>query len=128
MSDELWLAIVAGPVVLALDRLIAWARGRGKDAAEAGLTIDQRWERYTDAIEERVKGLEKRVTDLEEELQREHERAKGLAAEVDRYKRIAKSLARHVLRLRDALAAATGGDVPDIPPDIEDALTIIDLP
>lgn len=128
MSDAVLIALLSGPVLLGLDRSITWLRNRKKDDAEAGLTIDQRWENYAEAIEKRVEGLEKRVEGLEADLERERQRNKGLAAEVDRYKRIAKSLARHVLRLRDALAAANGGEVPAIPQDIEDALTMIDLP
>lgn len=120
-------ALVALGTIL-LDRGIAWIRNRRKDDAEAGLTIDQRWENYANAQDERIQKLEERIATVEDSLAKERDRSKGLAAEVDRYKRIARSLARHVMRLRDELAKANGSDLPTLPADVEDALTIIDLP
>lgn len=130
MSEEARSALLVAittPLVLIVDRTITWLRNRRKDDAEAGLTVDQRWKQYADRIETRMKGLEDRVGELETQLEREQNRAKGLQAEVDRYRSIARSLLRHVLKLRDALGKAQA-EVPDIPPDIEDALTGIDLP
>ena len=125
---ETWLAIIGGPTMTLLAREgVSWLRNHRKDDAETGLTIDQRWERYTDQLEERLGKLEGRVTELETERETLLERVKGLVAEVDHYRRIARSMARHVLRLRDALAA-TGADVPTLPTDVEDALTVIDIP
>jgi chromosome segregation ATPase len=121
------VAAVTGPFAILADRLVTWARSRRKDNAEVGLTVDQRWERYTDQLEDRLNRLESRVTELEADLDRERDRAKGLEAEVDRYRSIARSLLRHVLRLREALGK-TDVEVPTIPQDIEDALTGIDLP
>jgi hypothetical protein len=46
---------------------------------------------------------------------------------VDRYKAYARSFAKHVIRLREALGKANV-DVPTLPSDVEDALTIINLP
>jgi predicted nucleic acid-binding Zn-ribbon protein len=134
MSDVVWVALLSGAGSTLVVQLIGWLRNRHKDdadaelvSAEAGLTIDQRWEKYTAALEGRVKALEGRMETLEDELEREQNRSKGLEAEVDRYRSIARSLLRHVLKLRDALAKAHA-EVPEIPPDIEDALTGIDLP
>lgn len=127
MSDAVIIALLSGPAAVTLDRLISWFRNRRKLDAEIGLTIDQRWENYTVTIEKRMTGLENRVAELEAELGAEQQRRKGLEVELERYKRIAKSLARHVLRLRDELAKG-GADVPMLPGDVEDALTIIELP
>lgn len=127
MSDAVLIAIVTGPAVLAIDRMISWLRNRSKDEAEAGLTVDQRWENLADRLDRRVAELEDRVTDLEKEIEREREQKRALAAEVDRYKRIAKSLLRYVIKLRDGLAEATGTP-PSIPSDIEEAITTLDLP
>lgn len=126
-APDLIAAGVVSAAAVTLDRTIQWLRGRHKDSAETGLTVDQRWERYADQIETRMKSLEHRVDELEADLEQARDRVKGLTAEVDRYKAIAKSLSRHVLRLRDALARA-GGTLPAIPADIENALTVIDLP
>lgn len=120
MPDAVWLAIASGSGSALLVQLVLWARNRRKDDAEAGLTVDQRWQKWADQLEDRVKKLE-------DERETLLERVKGLMAEVDHYRRVARAMARHVLRLRDALAA-TGTDVPAMPTDIEDALTVIDLP
>ncbi len=125
--DRTLLGYLSGPILLIADRLLTWARNRRKDNAEAGLTVDRRWEKLADAQEDRLTRLEKRVTDLEDERARLRDRIKGLIAEVDRYKTIARSMARHVLTLRDELARANGA-VPLLPIDIENALTVIDLP
>jgi chromosome segregation ATPase len=128
MKDHtLMTALISGPIGGAVVALGGWLRNRRKDDAEAGLTVDQRWEQYADRIESRMKDLEERVDELEAQLEREQNRAKGLEAEVDRYRSIARSLLRHVLRLREALGK-TDAEVPPIPQDIEDALTGIDLP
>lgn len=127
MSDAVLVAALTGPGVLAIDRLISWWRNRRKDAAETGLTVDERWEKLADKYEERITKLETKVRDLEDERRRDREQIKGLEAEVDRYRNIARSLLRHVVKLRDALAKAHA-EVPDMPPDVEDALTSIDLP
>lgn len=120
-------ALITGPIGGAVVAIAGWIRNRRKDAAETGLTVDQRWEQYADRIEGRMKALEKRVTELETQLETEQRHAKGLQAEVDKYRSLARTLLRHVIKLRDALAKAHA-EVPDIPPDIEDALTGIDLP
>lgn len=130
MTEETRALIVAGitgPFAIAVDRAVTWLRNRRRDNAEAGLTVDQRWEQYADKLEERLAALEARVEEVESELKRERDRSKGLEAEVDKYRSIARSLLRHVLKLRDALAKAHA-EVPDIPPDIEEALTGFDLP
>lgn len=128
------LAGVTGPLAILVDRAVTSYLGRRKvDAeadkinAEAGLTIDQRWQALADELRGDVADLRDRVTTLETDLAKERAHAKGLEAEVDRYRSIARSLIRHVLRLRDALAK-TDVEVPPIPQDIEDALTGIDLP
>jgi chromosome segregation ATPase len=129
MSEETRALIVAGitgPFAIGVDRTITWLRNRRKDDAEAGLTVDQRWKQYADRIEARMKSLEERVDELEKDLEREQNRAKGLEAEVDHYRRIARSVLRHMLKLRDALSKAHA-EVPEIPPDIEEALIGIDL-
>lgn len=127
MNETAWVGLLSAPAALIVDRLLSWWRHRRKEDAEAGLTVDQRWENYADKIETRMASLELRVTDLETERRQLRDRIKGLTAEVDRYKSIAKSMARHVLKLRDELAKANG-NVPTLPSDIEDALTVIDLP
>ena len=127
MNNALWLAILSGPAWITADKVIGWLRNRRKDNAEAGLAVDQRWERYTDQLEQRLGKLEGRVTELEKERETLLERVKGLIAEVDHYRRIARAMARHVLRLRDALANADT-EVPALPAEVEDALTVIDLP
>lgn len=127
MSDALWIAILSGPAAVTLDRFITWLRNRNKEAAEAGLTVDQRWQRWADELKGELDDLRERVVKLESERGKLLDRITGLIAEVDHYRRIARSMARHVLRLRDVLAS-TGADVPTLPTDIEDALTIIDTP
>lgn len=127
MSDAVLIAIVTGPAVLVIDRLITWLRNRSKDDAEAGLTIDERWQKLTDKYEARIGELEARVGRVEDDLRREQARAKGLEAEVDRYRSIARSLLRHVVKLRDALAKANA-EVPEMPVEVENALTSIELP
>ena len=127
MSDAVIIALATGPVVLIIDRAITWARTRKKDDAEAGLTIDQRWQAWADELKDEITALRSRVESLEQKLGDEREQRKSLTAEVDRYKRIAKSLARHVLRLRDELAKANV-QTPVLPTDVEEALTIIELP
>lgn len=129
MDPSLYLpALIAGPVVLIVDRLLTRWVNRRRDDAQTGLTVDQRWQAWADELKEEVDELRNRVGKLEDELTVERNRRRGLEAEVDRYKRIAKSLARHVLRLRDELAKANAGELPAIPADVEDAMTIIDLP
>lgn len=128
MKDQTVLAaLISGPIGGAVVAVGGWLRGRRKDDAEAGLTVDQRWEQYADRIEGRMRSLEERVSELETQLEREQDRAKGLEAEVDRYRSIARSLLRHVLKLRDALAKAHA-ELPDMPADVEAAMTSVDLP
>lgn len=127
MSDAVLIALLSGPAAVTLDRFISWLRNRRKVDAETGLTVDQRWQAWADELKAEVQSLRDRVVKLEQSLTQEQGRVKALEAEVDRYKRIAKSMARHVLRLRDTLSQVSG-DVPSLPSDIEDALTIIDLP
>lgn len=127
MSDVVLVAALTGPGAIALDRAFAWIRNRNKEDAEAGLTVDQRWQAWADELKGEVTELRERIGKLEGSLEDERQKRKGLEAEVDRYKRIAKSLARHVLRLRDELAR-NRGDVPIMPTDVEEALTIINLP
>lgn len=127
MSDAVWIALLSGPVSLGLDRLVRWLRNRRKEDAEAGLTVDQRWKNLADKYEERISALEERDRRRGEELVDLRGKLQGALAEVDRYQRYANSFARHVLRLREALANA-GAEVPMLPSDIEDALTIVNLP
>lgn len=127
MSDELLIAVLSGPAAVTLDRLVTWLRNRRKEAVEIGLTVDQRWQRWADELKGEVDDLRTRVKALEDERETLIDRVKGLVAEVDHYRRIARSMARHVLRLRDVLAT-TGADVPTLPADVEDALTVIDMP
>lgn len=127
VSDTLLVAAATGPVAILLDRLISWLRNRNRDEVEVGALLDERWERYADRMDKRVDGLERRIDELETDLQRERHRAEALTAEVDRYRRIARSLVRHVMKLRDALAAATA-EAPELPADIEEAIVTLDLP
>lgn len=127
-SDAVYVAAATGPLAILLDRIVGWLRNRRRDEAETGLAIDQRWANLANRLDQRVTELEDRVGDLEAELARERARAQGLAAEVDRYRRIARSLVRHVIKLRDALAVATSEPAPDLPADIEEAITTLDLP
>lgn len=129
MSDAVLIALLASPALtLLIDRGLRWVlRNRRKDDAETGLTVDQRWQAWADELKGEVDDLRDRVKALEDERETLLERVKGLVAEVDHYRRVARAMARHVLRLRDALAA-TGADVPAMPTDVEDALTVIDLP
>lgn len=126
-SEAVYVAAATGPVAILLDRLISWIRNRNRDEVEVGLILDQRWERYADRMDKRVDDLERRIDELDTDLQRERHRAEALSAEVDRYRRIARSLVRHVIKLRDALAAATS-EAPELPADIEEAITTLDLP
>lgn len=127
MTDAVLIALLSGPAAVTLDRLISWMRNRRKVDAETGLTVDQRWQAWANELKAEVQSLRDRVVKLEQSLNQEQSRVKALEAEVDRYKRVAKSLARHVLRLRDELAKG-GAEVPTLPSDVEDALTIIELP
>lgn len=127
MSDGVLIALLSGPAVVTLDRLVTWFRNRRKVDAETGLTVDQRWQRWADELKAELEDLRERVAKLEQERGKLLDRITGLIAEVDHYRRIARSMARHVLRLRDVLAT-TGADIPSLPTDIEDALTIIDTP
>lgn len=130
MSEEARALIVAGitgPFAIAVDRALTWFRSRRKDNAEADLTLGQSWKQIVEELRRDIGDLRERVVSLETEVDRERNRAKGLEAEVDKYRTIARSLLRHVLRLRDTLAKANV-EMPEIPPDIEDALTGIDLP
>lgn len=120
MTDAAWIALASGSGSALIVQLVLWLRNRRKEDAETGLTVDQRWQKWADQLEARVKALE-------DERETLLERVKALVAEVDHYRRVARAMARHVLRLRDALAAA-GADVPVMPADVEDALTVIDLP
>lgn len=126
-SDAFWLGLLSGPVAVGVDRAVGWLRNRHKDDAETGLTVDQRWERLADQLSDDIADLRTRVGALEDERETLLNRVKGLIAEVDHYRRIARSMARHVLKLRDALASA-GAEVPVLPSDVEDALTVIDMP
>lgn len=128
MAPELWVALGGGPAAtLLVDRAVGWLRNRRKDDAEAGLTVDQRWKAWADELKAEVEDLRARITKIEEERDQERQRVKALTAEVDKYRQIAKVFARHVLRLREALGK-TGAEVPVMPSDVEDALTIINLP
>lgn len=128
MADPLVIAAISGaPAAIIFDRAITWLRNRRKDVADAELTTGNAWQTIVTELRDDIKDLRDRVTDLENELTRERDRNKTLENEVDRYKRIARSLARQVLKLRDALSAAKV-DLPALPADIEDALTVIDLP
>lgn len=127
MGEPVVLAALISSGLLLLERIVGWIRNWRKEDAEAGLTVDERWERLTNKYEQRIRSLEERVTGLETERNQLRERIKGLTAEVDKYRSMARQMARHVLKLRDALSAAHV-DVPLLPPDIEDALTVIDLP
>lgn len=124
---EAWIGVLSAAVAIALREGIAWVRNRRRDEAAAGLTLGQSWQAIVEELRRDVGDLRARVTSLEAERDQAHERAKALAAEVDRYRSIARSLLRHVLRLRDALAAQ-GVEAPPIPPEIEDAFTSLDLP
>lgn len=127
MSDAVLIALLSGPAVVTLDRLITWWRNRRKEDAAADLTTGEAWRAIVSELRGDIADLRDRVKALEDEREQLLDRVKGLIAEVDHYRRIARSMARHVLRLRDALAA-TGADVPVLPTDVEDALTIIDMP
>lgn len=127
MPETVLLALLSAPLAILLDRSFAWIRNRRKDDAEADLTVGTAWQQLADGLRGDIENLRKRVDALEADLDKERERSKGLTAEVDRYRRIAQSLARHVLRLRDALGKANV-EVPLLPSDVEDALTIINLP
>lgn len=127
MSDVIWIAILSGSGSALAVQLVQWLRGRHKDEADVGFTVGQTWQSIVTELRNDIGDLRERVTDLEGDLDREREQKKALAGEVARYKSIARSLLRHVLRLREALAQ-TDLAVPPMPPDIEDALTTIDLP
>ena len=134
MSNAVILALLSGPAWITADKVVGWWRNHRKDLAEAdkvdaeaGLTVDQRWQAWANELKAEVANLRTRVEALEGERERLLERIKGLVAEVDHYRRIGQAMARHVLRLRDALAG-TGATIPTLPVEIEDALTIIDMP
>ena len=120
-------AAAGGLVTLVADRGLTWARNRNKDDAEAERTVGQTWQTIVQELRTDIEKLRERVDSLEDELSREREQKKALTAELDRYKNIARSLLRHVIKLRDALAQAHA-DVPAMPPEIEDAMTSVELP
>jgi chromosome segregation ATPase len=128
MSDPALIALLSGAGSTLLVQLIGWLRGHRKDNAVADRTVGEAWQAIVEELRQDVRDLRNRVTALEDELGRERDRVKALTAEVDRYKAIAKSLAKHVLRLRDELAKKNDADVPPLPSDVEDAMTVIDLP
>lgn len=127
MDQSVLAALVTGPTVIVLDRAVSWLRGRRKDDAEAQLTVGQAWQSIAEELRNDISNLRSRVERLEGENGILRDRLAAALAEVDHYKRIAKSFARHVLRLRESLANSEA-EVPVLPSDVEDALTIIELP
>lgn len=127
MDQSVLAALVTGPTVIVLDRAVSWLRGRRKDDAEAQLTVGQAWQSIAEELRNDISNLRSRVERLEGENGILRDRLAAALAEVDHYKRIAKSFARHVLRLRESLANSEA-EVPVLPTDVEDALTIIELP
>ena len=127
MSDAVLIAVLSGTGSTLLVQLVLWLRNRRKDDAEADKTVGEAWQTIVTELRSDIADLRNRVTALETERTRLLDRIKGLVAEVDHYRRIASSMARHVIRLREALSAA-GADVPTMPSEVEDALTVIDMP
>lgn len=126
LTDAVIVAAVSGPLAILIDRGIGWARTRRHADAEAGLTVDQRWERYADTLEERLNGLETRLKGVEADRRTERDRSRALTAEVDYYRSVARSLLKHVMRLREELGKA-GGTVPTLPADIADAVAVSEI-
>lgn len=126
-------ALISGPAGGGAAAAIAWLRNRRSEGAQVDLTVSETWQTIVGELRKDIADLRNelavergRVDDVEAELKRERDRAKGLEAEVDKYRSIARSVLRHMLRLRDVMAKARV-DLPDMPPDVEDALTGIDL-
>lgn len=127
MSDAVLIAILSGTGSTLAVQLVLWLRNRRKDDAEADKTVGETWQTIVGELKGQIEDLRTRVGNLEGERETLLERVKGLIAEVDHYRRIARAMARHVLKLRDELAK-TASDVPPLPSEVEDALTVIDMP
>ena len=120
-------ALITGPLGGGAVALGAWLRGHRKDTADAELTFSETWKAIVAELRGDIADLRGRVATLEDDLAAEKKHAKDLEIKVERYRDIIRSLLRHTLKLRDALAEAHA-EIPPTPPDIEDALTGIDLP
>lgn len=124
MSPEL-VGVIAGPLGAASVLVLKWIFDRRRNAAETGLTIDQRWERLADeygermtAAERALDGLKVKVAELEKSLH---------ASEADNHslRKLLRSTVRWALTLRDE-AIRLGGTIPQMPIDVEFALTTLD--
>jgi len=96
-----------------------------KTEAEAGLTIDQRWKRWSENLEERLAEAEKKVSALTDRVT-DLERSLSVSeAQVTSLTRLLRSVVRWALTLKDELLKA-GGIVPPMPSDVEVALTTLE--
>lgn len=125
MDQTVVTALIAGPVgaiaVLLVTRALNWRGDRAfadKTEAEADSIVIAGYERYAVSLEERLGRLEERVTSLEKALHASEAQVRGL-------NRLLRSTVRWALTLRDELIRL-GGTVPDMPSEVELALTTLD--
>lgn len=128
MSDTaltaLITALVTGPLVVTLGKLVDWWRGRRRDDAEVGRTLDERWKAYADQVEARMLRYEKQVGELEGRVDQLESELETERSQVRRLRQQLRVMVRHAMKLREALAAH-GGQVPAMPAEVEDVVTSV---
>jgi predicted nuclease with TOPRIM domain len=117
--------LIAGPGGAAGVLALKWMIERRRNNAETGLTIDQRWEKWSERLEERVTIAEREVTTLKDRVSELEDSLHASERQVVRLKQLLSSLAKWALTLKDELLKA-GGSVPAMPLDVETALTALD--
>lgn len=123
--DALMTALVVGPisglVVLLVTKALS-ARGdeaaAKKTEAEADGIVQAGYEKYISHLEKRLDAVESRVGTLEQALDASKAQVKGLT-------RLLRVTVRWALTLRDELIRM-GGAVPDMPAELDIALTTLD--
>lgn len=118
-------ALIAGPLgglVVIVIKALFDRRGRAANAekteAEADSIVLGGYERYVGSLETRLARLEERVQALEKALHLSEAEVRGL-------RKLLRSTVRWALTLRDEIARQ-GGTVPQMPADVELALTTLD--
>lgn len=123
MTEPLIVALIVstiGPTVLfALGRIFG---GASKDKTDNAAKLTTMWEKWSDEQGERIGKLEERVKDLEKSLSDEKAMSADLAEKNRHLSSMLTSLMRWAILLRDEVIRL-GGDIPPAPVDIETALT-----
>lgn len=126
MNEATYVAAIAGPGgAIAVLLLRGWLERR-KNAAEVGLTIDQRWERLAEGVTDRLEAAEEEVSKLKERVTQLEEDLHTSQRQVSKLTGLLRTTLRWALTLRDEVMKA-GGAVPAIPADVELALTTLEL-